>query len=58
MKIKKTRQGFTLMEVLIVVLIVAILSAVAVPQYQRAVMKSRYSALMPIAKRARCSGAR
>ena len=47
---QSNRKGFTLMEVLIVVLIIAILSAVAVPQYQKAVMKSRYSALMPIAK--------
>ncbi len=38
------------MEVLVVVLIVGILAAVAVPQYQKAVLKSRYSALMPIAK--------
>ena len=47
---QSNRSGFTLVEVLIVVLIIAILSAVAVPQYQKAVMKSRYSALMPIAK--------
>ena len=44
------KPGFTLMEILIVVLIVAILAAVAVPQYQKAVLKSRYSALMPIGK--------
>ena len=47
---QSNRKGFTLMEVLIVVLIIAILSAVAVPQYQKAVMKSRYSAMMPIGK--------
>ena len=41
--------GFTLIEVLVVVIIIAVLAAVAVPQYQKAVLKSRYSGLMPIA---------
>ena len=52
---KQNKKGFTLLELLVVVLIIAILSAIALPQYQLAVDKAQFAKMQTIVSSVRKS---
>ena len=47
-KLLVCKKGFSLIELLVVVLIISILTAVAVPQYKKATMKAKYKKMLPL----------
>ena len=44
------RSGFTILELAVTVIIIAVIAVVALPMYKHAILKSRFSTVMPMAK--------